>query len=337
MNEMISAAQTLFEGGRWATQQLKAAALAGRALSASALRTLDTLRHDEWKYFDAALVEEGAIRLVGVGDLISAGHVVNVPNALGKMVVGYERVTDMDAAATSLDGLAKTNNDTQEFDLSQIPLPITHKDFFINLRKLAASRERGEALDTTNVRVAGRTVVEQLEKMLFQGGPQFGSLVIYGYMTHPDRNVSAFTDTKDWDDATKTGASFLTDVLVAKQGLINDRFYGPYTIYVPSDADTALDRDFDSTSAARLTIRERLLKVNGISAIKVADQLPSGNVIMKQDSPDVASWVNGENLQTVQWDEAGGLKIQFKALAIGVPLVRSTASGRSGVFHLRAA
>ena len=51
--------KTLFNrgsGGRWATQQLKAAALAGKALSCSALRTLDTLRHEEWKFFDDVLV-----------------------------------------------------------------------------------------------------------------------------------------------------------------------------------------------------------------------------------------------------------------------------------------
>jgi hypothetical protein len=40
-----------------------------------ALRTLDTLRHEEWKYFDDALVEEAVIRLVGVADLIAAGLV----------------------------------------------------------------------------------------------------------------------------------------------------------------------------------------------------------------------------------------------------------------------
>lgn len=331
----IVAAKTLFaQGGRWATEQLKKAALEGRALSASALRTLDTLRHEEWKYFDDALVEEAAIRLVGVGDLIAAGLTRNVPNALGKMVFGYEKVGNMDPAQTSLDGLGQTDNDRQEFDLAQLPLPITHKDFFINLRTLAASRERGESLDTTQVRTAGRVVAEQLEKMLFQGGPSFGGLAIYGYMTHPDRNVAGFDSTKNWGDATKSGASYLNDVLTMKAGLIGDRMYGPYTIYVPANADVQLDRDYDTTSAARITIRARLLQVAGVGAIKVADQLPSANVVMKQDTVDVAAWVNGETLQTVQWDEAGGFKVNFKAFAIGVPLIRSDASGRSGVFHM---
>ena len=336
-SNMVVAARTLFEGGRWATQQLKAAALEGRALTASALRTLDTLRHEEWKHFDDALVEEGAIRLVGVGDLIAAGHVVNVPNALGKTVFGYEAVTDMSVAQTSLDGLAQTPNDTQEFDLSQLPLPITHKDFFLNLRRIAASRERGEAIDTTQARTAGRVVVEQLEKMLFQGGPTFGGLTIYGYMTHPDRNIVNFDGTKLWSDSTKAGTSYLTDVLAMKSALINDRFYGPFTIYVPTDADVQLDRDYDTTSASRITIRARLLEVAGVVAIRVADQLPTGHVIMKQNSVDVAAWVNGEALQTIQWDEAGGLRLNFKAMAIAVPLIRSTSAGRSGVVHLKAA
>lgn len=334
----VSAAKQLFGGatGRWATSQLKKAFMEGRALSAQALRTLDTLRHEEWKFFDEALVEEAAIRLVGVADLIAAGLVRNVPNALGKTVFAYEKVTDMDAAVTSLDGLSQTNNDRQEFDFNQIPLPITHKDFFINLRTLAASRERGEALDTTQVRTAGRVVAEQLEKMLFQGGPTFGGLSIYGYITHPDRNQGAFTDSKDWGDNTKTPESFLADVQKMIGRAHADRMYGPFTIYVPTDAGVVLDGDYfrSGGTSVNITIRERLLKINGISAIKVADQLPTANVVMKQDTVDVAAWVNGESLQTVQWDEYGGFQINFKAFAIGVPLIRSDADGRSGVVHL---
>jgi hypothetical protein len=58
----------------------------------------------------------------------------------------------------------------------------------------------------------------------------------------------------------------------------------------------------------------------------VADQLPSGERRHEAGRPvDVAAWVKGESLQTVQWDEYGGFKINFKAFAIGVPLIRSDA------------
>lgn len=335
----VSDARSLFGGttGRWATSQLKKALSEGRALNAAALRTLDTLRKEDWQFFDDALVQEAVIRLVGVGDLMAAGLTRPVPNSLGKMVFGYEKVTDMDPATTSLDGLSRTPNDRQEFELSQIPLPITHKDFFINLRALAASKNSGEGLDTTQVRTAGRVVAEQLEKMLFQGGPQFGSLPIYGYMTHPDRITSVnFDGSKAWGDPTKTGPSFLTDLLNALTALHANRMYGPYWVYVPADAGVILDNDYVPTSGTNSTgtIRQRLEAVTNIKAIRVADQLPSGNVIIVQATQDVTCWVNGEQLQTVQWDEYGGFEINFKAFAIGVPLIRSDAAGRSGVCHI---
>ena len=330
---VVTDGKTLFQGGgRWATQAMKAAALSGKALSASMLRTLDTLRHEEWKFFDDALVAEAVIRLVGVADLIGAGLVRPVSNALGKTVFGYEKVTDMDPALTSLDGLARSGNDVQEFSLNQIPLPITHKDFFINLRTLAASREKGEALDTTNVRTAGRVVAEQLENMLFNGGPSFGGLPIYGYRTHPDRNTAAFGTGGDWGQGAKTGEQILTDLQTMKTGLHADRMFGPYWVYVPADAAVKLDGDFKANSDK--TIRQRLEEVDGILGVRVADQLATSQVLLVQATMDTAAWVQGESIQTVEWDEYGGFQINFKAFAIGVPLIRSDSDGRSGVFHM---
>lgn len=329
---MISNGKELFATGRWATQQLKKAAMEGKALTAAALRTLDTLRHEEWKFFDDALIEEAKIRLVGVADLIGRGLVKNVPNALGKTVFGYEKVTDMGPATTSLDGLARSSGDRQEFLLNQLPLPITHKDFDINLRTLFASRATGEALDVTEARTAGRTVTEQLENMLFNGGPTFGGLSIYGYRTHPDRNTAAFGTNGSWDQAAKTGENILVDLQTMKTALHGDRMFGPYWLYVPANAAVKLDGDFKANSDK--TIRQRLEEVDGILGVRVADQLPSANVLLVQATADVATWVQGEDLQTVQWDEYGGFQLNFKAFAIGVPLIRSDSAGRSGVFHM---
>jgi len=319
-------------GGVWATKQFLKALKAGQNLSASALRTLDTLRREEWKFFDDALVAEANIRLVAVGDLVSRGLVIPVPNALGKMVFGYEKVTDMDAASVSLDGLARTDNDVQEFILSQLPLPITHKDFFINLRKLIASRDLGESLDTTQVRTAGRVVTEGLEDMLINGGPTFGGMPIYGYTTHPSRIYKQFGNSNQtWEDTGKTGEEKLADVIYAIGQLHAARCFGPYAIYVTPTAGIKLEDDFKANSDK--TVRQRLLEIENVVAVRTADQLGGAAVLIVQLTMDTAAWVQGENLQTVQWDEAGGFKINFKAMAIGVPLVRSTAAGRCGVFH----
>lgn len=334
---VVEAVKAVFaQSGAWATKQLKSALMNGGSLRAAALRTADTLKRDEWKVYDNAVLEESKIRLVGVKDLIAGGLVVNVPNALGKLVFGYEKMTDMDEAEVSLDGLARSANDTLEFDLNQLPLPITHKDFFINLRKLAASRNGTEAIDTTNVRVATRIVAQAQEKMLFQGGRSFGKLPIYGYTTEPNRNTDTFDGGKNWEDDTKTGPSFLKDVQSMISMANSDRHYGPFQIYVPTGAGVLLDGDYNAASANNASIRQRLLQIEGLSGIKVADQLPTGNVVMVQQSNDVAEWIQGEQIQAVQWDEAGGFKINFKVFAIGVPLIRSDIAGRSGISHLHA-
>lgn len=335
----VSEAKQLFAGGSgaWATRQLKAAALAGQALTCAALRTADSLRHEEWKFFDDVLVKAAVIRLVGVADLLNAGLVRPVTNALGKTVFGYEMETDASPASTSMDGINRSANDRAEYKPGFLPLPITHKDFFINLRTLSASRERGEALDSTQVRLAGRVVAEQLEKMLFQGGPSFSGMPIYGYMTAPNRVQSVhFESSKHWGDGTKTAAGFVTDLLAAISALKANRYFGPYWVYAPTDAEMNLEKDYLPTGAtySNGTIRQRLEAISSVAKLSVADQLPSGNLIVVQATEDVTAWVQGETLQTVQWDEYGGFEINFKAFAIGAPLIRNDYSGKSGLCQL---
>jgi hypothetical protein len=320
--------------GRWATRKMAEARAQGMRLSSAVLRTADTLRHEDWKVIDKAVIEEAKIRLVGVADLITGGFSIPIANALGKLVYAYERVTDMGEAITSLDGLSQTDNDVQEFDFNQMPLPVTHKDFFVNLRKLEASRDSGESIDTLNVRTATRVVSERLEKMLFQGGPSFGGMPIYGYTTHPNRNTHGFDGGKSWDDSSKAGTSFLADVLEMVALARAQRQYGPFTIYVPGTADVNLDNDYNAGTSNPITIRQRLLQVSSVSAIRVADQMPAAQVVMKQNTVDCAAWLNGEQPQAVQWDEAGGFKVNFKVWSIGVPLIRADIQGRCGVVHL---
>ena len=307
--------------GRWAGERMLRALQNGGKISPAVLRTADTLRKDEWKHFDEALVQEGTLRLRGVADLMAAGLTRPVANGMGKTIFEYEEITDMEPAITSLDGLARSEDDRQEFNLKSIPLPITHKDFNINLRTLSASRERGESLDTTQVRTAGRLVAERLELMLFQGGPTYGGLPIYGYATHPNRNLANFT-AGTWDTPAVTGENILTDVLAMITALEGDRFNsGPYWIYVPSEMSAKLEEDFKANSDK--TIRQRVMEVDRVAGLKVCDQMPTGHVIMVQATSDVVVLIEGEPLQTVQWDVLGGFQVQFKAFTIAIPLVRS--------------
>lgn len=341
MQEMMSGAavdtvERLFTGpgGKWAAEQFKAAVRNNQPLTPALLRTNDTLRHDEWRYFDEVLIAEAQIRLVGVADLISRGLVRNVPNAMGKTVYNYELVSFMDPATVSMDGVTRSNNDRQEFSMLGLPLPITHKDFYLNLRTLQASRNGGEGLDTTQISTSGRVVSEMAELMLFQGSKTFAGLPIYGYMTHPKRKTVTFVANGNWANGAKTGVDFLNDLLLMMKTAqtSTNRMNGPYMLYISRDANNALDADFKANVSQ--TIRQRLLQVDGLLGITVADQLPSGNVILVQMTPDVVVWVQGEPLQTVQWDTEGGFHINYKAFQIAVPLIRADIQGRSGIVHM---
>lgn len=329
----VESAAAFFRGasGKWAAEQFIAGLQRGEEPSTAQLRAAGTLRKDEWITFDQVLVEEATIRLRAVADLRAAGLVRN-GGGLGKTVYEYEKVSDMEPAQTSMDGLTRTENDRVEFLLAQLPMPITHKDFNINLRTLLASRERGESLDTTQIRVAGRLIAEQVESLLINGGPTFAGLPIYGYRTHPDRNIVPFGTNGNWSQVAKTGENMLDDVLSMKAALEGDRMFGPYRLYIPSAYSTVIEEDFKANSDK--SIRQRLMEVEGLQAITVVDQMPANNMIMVQLTPDVVTLIEGAPLQTVQWDIAGGFQINFKGMTIQVPLIRSDYDNRSGVAHM---
>jgi len=319
--------------GKWAGERFLAAFKAGRPMSPKELRTNDLLRKDEFLFFDKELIEEAKIRLRGVADLLAAGLVKRVPNGLAKTVYEWTKVTDMDPATVSLDAVTRSENDRVEFELDGLPLPITHKDFYLNIRELEASKTMGfEALDTVHVRVAGRKVAETTEDMLFNGGKTFAGRTIYGYTTHPDRLTVGFGTGGNWGAGGKTGEQMLTDIQTAISLLEANRMYGPYWAYVGADASVPLGSDFKAQSDK--TIRARLLEVDGLQRIRVADKLADGNLIVVQATSDVVSMVEGEPLQTVQWDLYGGMQINFKAFQILVPMIRVDAQGRSGIVHM---
>ncbi len=318
--------------GKWAGEQLVRALKAGKGITPNALRTNATLRKDEWIHLDTALVEEGMIRLQGVADLLGAGLTRPVQNAMGKTVFEYEKVTDMNPAEVSLDGNSRSENDRQEFELDSVPLPLTHKDFNIDLRTLEASRNTGESLDTTQIRTAGRLIAEETELMLFQGGKQFGGKAIWGYTNFPDRNQVTYGTNGAWSAAAKTGEDILADVLTMIAAAQADRYYGPYWIYVDSASSVKLEDDYKDESDK--TIRQRILEVNQVSSIRVVDQMPANHTLLVQATLDVAAMVTGIPLQTIQWDINGGFKIAFKAFQIMIPLIRSDAAGRCGVVDM---
>lgn len=287
-----------------------------------------TLRKDEWEQLDQAIVREARTRLVGVSYLIGKGLVYSL-NGMSKTVLEHETLNDMTAAVVSMDAIAAQDRDRANFELAGLPLPFTHKDFFLSSRTLNVSRAGGSNLDTVQGEQAGRVVAEKIESMLYTGNSSFksGGYTLYGMLDHPSRNTGSLT--AHWNDSAATGETILADVLEMKQVLQDDGFYGPYALFVPANFETALDEDFKANSDK--TVMQRLKEVNGIQDIIIADKLTSDYVCLVQLTSDVIRMVNGLAINTLQWDSHGGLQINFKVMAIQVPQLRATQSGKMGL------
>lgn len=332
---VIDTGRTFFSGstGKWAGEQFMRAFQSGEPMSPAQLRTNAILRNEEWVALDTDVVEGAQERLRGVADLLAAGLSTTIPNGLGKTVLQYDKAGDMDPAIVSLDGITRSENDRIEYGRAGLPLPITHKDFFLNLRALEASRNGSEPMDTTYARVSGRKVGEAVEDMLFNGGKTFGGLTVYGYTTHPDRNTSGFGSGGNWSQAGKTGAQILADIFTGISALETDGHFGPYWLYYGGTAPgLKLAEDYKAESDS--TILERLQATGRLSLIGTSTMLAADNVLMIQPSSDVVKMILGEPLQTVQWDVHGGFQINYKAFTIQVPLIRSDIDGNSGIFHM---
>lgn len=290
-----------------------------------------TLRREEWLALDTAVVGAARRRLIGVQDLYSRNLVYRLSNGLGSTVLETTVMSDTTDAEISMDGAVRMKKDRPDFTPGYLPLPLIHKDFQLDIRTLTASRNKGQALDTIQAESAARKVAEMAEFLLFNGYNSFafGGGTLYGYTDHPQRNI--YTLEASWTDSSATGETMLRDVIAMTQASIDDRHYGPWVLYVPTGYSAPLSEDFKANSDK--SVRSRLMEVNGILDIRVADFLEDDNIVLVEMSTDNVRMVEGLSIQTVQWATEGGMILNFKVMAIMVPQIRADYDGRSGIAH----
>jgi uncharacterized linocin/CFP29 family protein len=294
-----------------------------------------TLRKDEWKLFDTAVVRAAKDRLRLWSDLQAAGLTFNIPQGMGKTILEHEIQSDISAADVSMDGIVRTEEDRPEYTPRAIPLPIIHKDFSFTARQIAASRNLGAPLDTTTAELAARRVAEEVEK--FVAGSityTYGSNSVEGYKNFADRNTKALTapTAGGW-----TPATLVTEVLDMKSTSQSDKMYGPWFCYNSPDWDEYLDDDYSAAKGDN-TLRDRIGAIEGIDRPTTADYLSNWDFILVQKQPETVRAVTGMDMTTVQWESQGGMLLNFKVMAIMVPQIRSsfpeTASVKAcGIVH----
>jgi len=297
----------------------------------SPILTNGTLRRDEWKQLDEAILEISRQRLGGVQDLIDNGLVYTLGNAMGTTVLEYHDVSDAMEADLTMDGVTRSKGDRPKYGTNYLPIPIIHVDYEINSRVLAASRSLGNPLDATSAERAARKVNEKLETMLFTNTSYtYGGGTVNSYLSDSNVNGVTLSNYGNWDDSSTSAAKIIKSVMAMKQASIDAYHYGPWMLYIPTNYETAIDLDYDAQTPGT-TIRERILKIANIKGIKVVDTLPADKVLLVQMTSDVVRLVRGMGITNVQWQTEGKFITKYKVLTIQVPQIRSDQDGHSGI------
>lgn len=289
-----------------------------------------TLRHDEWLAIDDVVVRSVRNRLRLVADIRGAGLEFRV-NGMTKMALETSTMTRAGRATLSMDPARISESDRPEFDTALLPLPICHMDFYFNLREIAVSRAGGNPLDTVMIEEAGTAVGEELEQLTLGTLPSYtyGGGTVYGLLNFPSRAITTLTNPA----AVGWTPNVLINQLLAMRKQSTDRKrFGPWVLYVSPDWDLYLDADYSATKGIN-TLRQRILDIEGFSDIRQLDYLTGLQIVMVQMTAQNIRMVVGLDLTTVQWDTIGGMRKNFKVMALMVPQLRSDGDGNSGIVH----
>lgn len=297
-----------------------------------------TLLVDEWKEMDKVVTKVARERLNFVQDLLAMGLVKDLPNAMGKTVYQKQQQSDISDATVSMSGLSKGDNDRPDYSTITFPIPIIHKDFYFDAREIALSRNGSQPLDMSAAELGSRKVSEAIEKLHLgtYGTYKFAGGNLYGLCNYDKRNTTTYTD---WDASAKTNETRFDDILNFIALLRADHYYGPYGVYVAPNLVQYLDQDYKANSD--ITLRQRIQLIgsdggrgNKVQFVRDLDYLADDAIVVVQLTSDVFRTIQGMNTRVVQWSSEGGMRYNFKVMAIMVPdPYGADYDGRCGILH----
>jgi len=305
-------------------------------LSIPALRSLSPLSDKAQVMVDKAVVEVGMERLTFVADILAAGLTYPLSDPLSVTQVEWESVNKVGMAQRTMSPSARGENQMPKRTINRVPIYLTTDDFSLGIRTLKMSQRVGQPLDTSLIKGATRNVNEAIEDAAINGATTLDGepLVVGGYdapglLNAPNAEAQALT-LAAWTTA-PVGATIVLETLTMIAKLQANKKYGPYNMYVSTVIGNALDQDYSALNPGAQTIRERLIKLDALKSIKVADMMPNLKVALVQMTSDVIEMINGQPPVVIPWTSLDGFTLFWLVMAIMVPRVRSDYDGNSGI------
>jgi hypothetical protein len=295
---------------------------------------------------DKAVVEVGLQRLTFAADILAAGLTYTLTDPLSVAQLEWSTINKIGAAQRTMSPSARGENKLPIVVPNRLPIYLTTDQFEIDIRTLKMSQRVGMPLDTAIVKQCVRAVNEAIEDAALNGATTLDGqdLAVAGYKA-PGLLNAPNAETQNLTAAAWTtvpvGSTVFAEVQAMMKKLQDNKKFGPYRLYVGTQIGNALDTDYNQTNNAQgLTIRQRLLQMDSLEAVRVADLLPAGNgaspsignkAALVQMTSDVIDMVVGQTPTVVPWTSLDGFAIHNLVMAIMIPRVRSDYNGDSGI------
>jgi len=315
-----------------------------------AVYNASALPYQAWQMIDRAVIKASRDRLNAWNDLAAVSTYSGF-NGMAITGIVKDTITDMGDAKVDMDTLSDDLNDAPLVTPDILPLPIIHAGFNLSQRRLAVSRNSGMPLDTTGAEQCARRCAETLEKItigmtdlsstVIGSSTEFTRRGIYGFQTQPDRITKTDVTASSSFDA----ETFVQEVIAMKELARAQKFYGPFVLYYSTTWDQYLARDYyvmttSGAAAPTKTVLQRVEEIKGISRVQMLDFFTdTDELLLVQMNSDTVRAVDGMDWTTVQWEEQGGARINFRVMGIKVPDLRaqyvgtSTSTRKCGIVH----
>jgi len=304
-------------------------------LADDGFRTLAPLPDNAQRIIDDSIVEVGMDRLTLMADVMAAGLTFNLTDPLSITQIEWLSSNKVATAQRTMTPETRQENFLPDLLANRLPIYLTTAGFELDIRTLKMSRRLGMPLDTANVKSGVRAVNEAFEDAFINGATTLDGqdLQVAGYkapgiVNAPNAATQVLTASA-WD-STPVPATIVSEVMTMMSKLRANKKFGPYRLYVNTDVGAYFDNDY-VTAAPQNTIRERLLKLEGIEAIRTADLMPATKVVLVQMTSDVLDVVVGQKPTVIPWTSLSGMTFHNLIMGIMVPRVKWDYNLKSGI------
>jgi uncharacterized protein DUF6260 len=295
------------------------------------LRSLSPLPDEAQRLIDRAVVNVGLERLTVIADVLNAGLVFPLDDWLGTPEVYWESASKAGDARRVMDPEARGENQQQDLTPHRIPVYATIDDYRFGVRLMRTAARNNYPIDTSMVEQATRRVNESLEDQAINGAAiAVGGNSAPGLLNAPNKATWNFSGGEAWDAAGHDGQDILSDTLAGIAKLQANNRFGPYHLWVPTLYGNKLNENFVVNYPG--TIRERLLAIDSIRGISVADRLPADTVVLAQMTSDIMDVILGQSPIALSWRGMGPFGgYHHCVIACSILRVKDDYDGKSGI------